>query len=198
MVAQGCGLIITISSMGGLRYLFNVPYGVGKAAVCLLLITLCTVLVFNQWQRVNLVLFCFVCFLIFVVWSAGSRYGVWTEKEWGNLCQPVAGGGSDRAGESAYIGWGCNTGWRCPGRLFKLTTLALSLLLIPFSQIKSYCFPQMRDVFINGETTEMSGRCIVHLAKGRILLHQAARRGNYLSKQQLTWCWGRCTVSCKY
>lgn len=33
MVAQGQGLIVTISSMGGLRYLFNVPYGVGKAAV---------------------------------------------------------------------------------------------------------------------------------------------------------------------
>uniref|UniRef100_A0AAR2J455 Dehydrogenase/reductase (SDR family) member 1 n=1 Tax=Pygocentrus nattereri TaxID=42514 RepID=A0AAR2J455_PYGNA len=32
MVAQGNGLIVTISSMGGLRYLFNVPYGVGKAA----------------------------------------------------------------------------------------------------------------------------------------------------------------------
>lgn len=32
----------------------------------------------------------------------------------------------------------------------------------------------MRDVFVNGETTEMSGRCIVHLAKGRILLYQAA------------------------
>ncbi|KAL3054748.1 hypothetical protein OYC64_017643 [Pagothenia borchgrevinki] len=32
MVAQGQGLIVTISSMGGLRYLFNVPYGVGKAA----------------------------------------------------------------------------------------------------------------------------------------------------------------------
>ncbi|KAK2821958.1 hypothetical protein Q5P01_022023 [Channa striata] len=32
MVAQGRGLIITISSMGGLRYLFSVPYGVGKAA----------------------------------------------------------------------------------------------------------------------------------------------------------------------
>ncbi|XP_068196371.1 dehydrogenase/reductase SDR family member 1 [Antennarius striatus] len=32
MVAQGRGLIINISSIGGLRYLFNVPYGVGKAA----------------------------------------------------------------------------------------------------------------------------------------------------------------------
>lgn len=32
-MAQGRGLIVTISSMGGLRYLFNVPYGVGKAAV---------------------------------------------------------------------------------------------------------------------------------------------------------------------
>lgn len=59
MVAQGRGLIITISSMGGLRYLFNVPYGVGKAAVCLLLIILSSVLVFNHWQRVNPVLFLF-------------------------------------------------------------------------------------------------------------------------------------------
>uniref|UniRef100_A0A673KRD7 Dehydrogenase/reductase (SDR family) member 1 n=1 Tax=Sinocyclocheilus rhinocerous TaxID=307959 RepID=A0A673KRD7_9TELE len=33
MVAQGKGLIVFISSMGGLRYLFNVSYGVGKAAV---------------------------------------------------------------------------------------------------------------------------------------------------------------------
>ncbi|XP_057714464.1 dehydrogenase/reductase SDR family member 1 [Corythoichthys intestinalis] len=32
MVARGQGLIVNISSMGGLRYLFNVPYGVGKAA----------------------------------------------------------------------------------------------------------------------------------------------------------------------
>ncbi|XP_042574622.1 dehydrogenase/reductase SDR family member 1 [Cyprinus carpio] len=32
MVAQGKGLIVFISSMGGLRYLFNVSYGVGKAA----------------------------------------------------------------------------------------------------------------------------------------------------------------------
>lgn len=33
MVAQGRGLIVTISSMGGLHYFFSVPYGVGKAAV---------------------------------------------------------------------------------------------------------------------------------------------------------------------
>lgn len=33
MVAQGRGLIVTVSSMGGLKYLFNVAYGVGKAAV---------------------------------------------------------------------------------------------------------------------------------------------------------------------
>lgn len=28
----------------------------------------------------------------------------------------------------------------------------------------------MRELFANGETTEMSGKCIVHLAKGRITL----------------------------
>lgn len=33
MVPQGRGLIVMISSMGGLRYFFNVAYGVGKAAV---------------------------------------------------------------------------------------------------------------------------------------------------------------------
>lgn len=33
MVPAGRGLIVIISSTGGLQYLFNVPYGVGKAAV---------------------------------------------------------------------------------------------------------------------------------------------------------------------
>ena len=33
MVPAGRGLIVVISSIGGLQYLFNVPYGVGKAAV---------------------------------------------------------------------------------------------------------------------------------------------------------------------
>lgn len=33
MVPQGRGLIVMVSSMGGLSYLFNVAYGVGKAAV---------------------------------------------------------------------------------------------------------------------------------------------------------------------
>jgi dehydrogenase/reductase SDR family protein 1 len=32
MVPKKRGLIVNISSGGGLRYLFNVPYGVGKAA----------------------------------------------------------------------------------------------------------------------------------------------------------------------
>ncbi|XP_072107042.1 dehydrogenase/reductase SDR family member 1-like, partial [Mobula birostris] len=32
MVEAGRGLIVVISSMGGLRYAFSVPYGVGKAA----------------------------------------------------------------------------------------------------------------------------------------------------------------------
>ncbi|VDM60310.1 unnamed protein product [Angiostrongylus costaricensis] len=33
MVRNGSGLIVNISSAGGLRYLFNVPYGVGKQAL---------------------------------------------------------------------------------------------------------------------------------------------------------------------
>lgn len=33
MVQKRSGLIVNISSAGGLQYFFNVPYGVGKAAV---------------------------------------------------------------------------------------------------------------------------------------------------------------------
>ncbi|ETN75952.1 oxidoreductase, short chain dehydrogenase/reductase family protein [Necator americanus] len=33
MVKNGSGLIVNISSAGGLRYLFNIPYGVGKEAL---------------------------------------------------------------------------------------------------------------------------------------------------------------------
>jgi len=32
MVPRGTGLIVNVSSFGGLRYLFNIPYGVGKEA----------------------------------------------------------------------------------------------------------------------------------------------------------------------
>ena len=32
MVSRKQGLIVTVSSSGGLKYLFNVPYGVGKTA----------------------------------------------------------------------------------------------------------------------------------------------------------------------
>ena len=33
MVPRKQGLIVVISSFGGMRYLFNVSYGIGKAAV---------------------------------------------------------------------------------------------------------------------------------------------------------------------
>lgn len=33
MVPAGKGLIVVVSSPGGLQHMFNVPYGVGKAAV---------------------------------------------------------------------------------------------------------------------------------------------------------------------
>lgn len=70
-MAQGRGLIVTISSMGGLRYLFNVPYGVGKAAVRLLL---------NyslQSLSVESLAKCKNCVIEHIlVRSAGSRHGV--------------------------------------------------------------------------------------------------------------------------
>ncbi len=36
MIPRESGLIVNISSPGGLSYLFNVPYGIGKEAVSLL------------------------------------------------------------------------------------------------------------------------------------------------------------------
>lgn len=41
MNSQKKGLIVNISSAGGIQYFFNVPYGVGKAAVSSLLYLFC-------------------------------------------------------------------------------------------------------------------------------------------------------------
>lgn len=37
-----------------------------------------------------------------------------------------------------------------------------------------FTFTQIRDVFVNGETTELSGKCIVNLAKGRTIEYLCA------------------------
>lgn len=36
--------------------------------------------------------------------------------------------------------------------------------------MSEFSVPQFKDVFANGETTELSGKCIVNLAKGGIIL----------------------------
>ncbi|NP_001002205.1 dehydrogenase/reductase SDR family member 1 [Danio rerio] len=108
MVAQGKGLIVVISSMGGLRYLFNVPYGVGKAA-----------------------------------------------------CDRMA---ADMGIELKKRGVASVSLW--PGAVQTET-------------IKQYMSQdegppgfdsKYKDVFTNGETTELSGRCIVELAKDKGLM----------------------------
>lgn len=40
-----------------------------------------------------------------------------------------------------------------------------------FAKSLDFFSPQMKDVFANGETTELSGKCIVNLAKGGIILY---------------------------
>lgn len=57
MVPAKQGLIVNVSSAGGLRYLFNVAYGVGKAAVSALSISSLT----------PLPLPCTVCLCFFIV-----------------------------------------------------------------------------------------------------------------------------------
>ncbi|XP_075876734.1 dehydrogenase/reductase SDR family member 1 [Nelusetta ayraudi] len=108
MVAQGRGLIITISSMGGLRYLFNVPYGVGKAA--------CDRLAADMGFELR-------------------KSGVTSVSLWPGAVQ----------------------------------TELVNQFVLDKDATRKEGF-QMRDVFINGETTEMSGRCIVHLAKDKNLI----------------------------
>ncbi|XP_058481857.1 dehydrogenase/reductase SDR family member 1 [Solea solea] len=107
MVAQGRGLIVTISSMGGLRYLFNVPYGVGKAA-----------------------------------------------------CDRLA---ADMAVDLKSRGVASVSLW--PGAV--QTELISQYVLEDTPQnINS----EIKDVFASGETTEMSGKCVVNLAKDKNLM----------------------------
>ncbi|XP_020791687.1 dehydrogenase/reductase SDR family member 1 isoform X2 [Boleophthalmus pectinirostris] len=108
MVAQGHGLIVTISSMGGLRYLFNVAYGVGKAA-----------------------------------------------------CDRLA---ADMAFELKNRGVASVSLW--PGAV---QTELISQFVME-KDVTQGIDPKMKDVFVNGETTELSGKCIVNLAKDKNLM----------------------------
>ncbi|KAE8291331.1 Dehydrogenase/reductase SDR family member 1 [Larimichthys crocea] len=108
MVAQGQGLIVTISSMGGLRYLFNVPYGVGKAA-----------------------------------------------------CDRLA---ADMAVELKSRGVVSVSLW--PGAV---QTELVSQLIVE-KDTPQGVDPKFKDIFANGESTEVSGKCIVGLAKDKNLM----------------------------
>lgn len=133
MVAQGRGLIVTISSMGGLRYLFSVPYGVGKAAVsCSLVSSYVTEYMYCIISTVWWNLFCG----LFQVWQAGSRHGCGAEKEGCDFCQPVAGGGTNRVGVSVHIGEKYTTGWKFFGRLLlnNKSMIATSFFFFSFSK----------------------------------------------------------------
>ncbi|KAJ8272541.1 hypothetical protein GJAV_G00090410 [Gymnothorax javanicus] len=105
MVAQGRGLIVVISSIGGLRYLFNVPYGVGKAA-----------------------------------------------------CDRLA---ADTAVELKKTGVASVSLW--PGAV---RTELVSEHIIEGPAVD----PKIKEFFTRGETVEMSGRCIVELAKDKNLM----------------------------
>ncbi|XP_022052871.1 dehydrogenase/reductase SDR family member 1 [Acanthochromis polyacanthus] len=108
MVAQGRGLIVTVSSFGGMRYLFNVPYGVGKAA-----------------------------------------------------CDRLA---ADMAVELKSRGVVSVSLW--PGAV----QTELVTQLVVDKEAPQGINPQFKTVFEHGETTELSGRCIVNLAKDKNLM----------------------------
>lgn len=108
MVDQGKGLIVTISSMGGLRYLFNVPYGIGKAA-----------------------------------------------------CDRLA---ADTAVELKKRGVASVSLW--PGAV--QTELVSQNVIEKDNASGSY--PDWKKMFSQAETTELSGRCIVELAKDKNLM----------------------------
>ncbi|XP_073347451.1 dehydrogenase/reductase SDR family member 1 [Pagrus major] len=108
MVDQGRGLIVTISSVGGLRYLFNVPYGVGKAA-----------------------------------------------------CDRLA---ADMAVELKSRGVTSVSLW--PGAV---QTELVSQFVLENDTVTGMN-SKFKDVFANGETTELSGKCIVNLAKDKNMM----------------------------
>ncbi|XP_034559797.1 dehydrogenase/reductase SDR family member 1 isoform X2 [Notolabrus celidotus] len=108
MVAQGQGLIVTISSFGGLHYLFNVSYGVGKAA-----------------------------------------------------CDRLA---ADMAVELKRRGVASVSLW--PGAV--QTELVSELVLA--KETPQGIDPKFKNVFADGETTEVSGKCIVNLAQDKNLM----------------------------
>uniref|UniRef100_A0A3P9KEQ6 Dehydrogenase/reductase (SDR family) member 1 n=2 Tax=Oryzias latipes TaxID=8090 RepID=A0A3P9KEQ6_ORYLA len=108
MVAQGRGLIVTVSSMGGLKYLFNVAYGVGKAA-----------------------------------------------------CDRLA---ADMAVELKSRGVVSVSLWPGPVQT-ELVTQFMEEGDPSVGQGR-----QMSNIFANGETTEMSGNCIVNLAKDKDIM----------------------------
>lgn len=113
MVAQGSGLIVFISSMGGLRYLFNVAYGVGKAA--------CDRMAADTAIELK-------------------KRGVASISLWPGAVQ------------TELVSQYTSQGETPPG----------------FD-------PKFKEVFANGETTELSGRCIVELAKDKSLMSMTGK-----------------------
>ncbi|XP_076829332.1 dehydrogenase/reductase SDR family member 1 [Brachyhypopomus gauderio] len=107
MVPRGKGLIVVISSIGGLRYIFNVPYGIGKAA-----------------------------------------------------CDRLA---ADTAVELRRRGVVSVSLW--PGAV---RTELVSQNILHNETLRGE--NQMKELFSNGETTEMSGKCIVELARDENLM----------------------------
>ncbi|KRZ53970.1 Alpha-1,3/1,6-mannosyltransferase ALG2 [Trichinella nativa] len=116
MVPRKSGLIVTISSVGGLRYLFNVPYGVGKAAC--------------------------------------DRMAVDCAEEL-------------KAKNVAYISiW--------PGAV--QTELILNNLdAVSEMAIGSFDKETVKNIFINGESTEYVGKAVVHLAADKDVIKRTGR-----------------------
>lgn len=109
MVAQGRGLIVVISSMGGLRYIFNVPYGVGKAA--------CDRLAADTAVELR-------------------RSGVTSVSLWPGAVKTEL--------------------------ITQFVESEASASVAPRTQLK--------DIFASGESPEVSGKCIVELAKDKNLM----------------------------
>ncbi|KRX12743.1 Alpha-1,3/1,6-mannosyltransferase ALG2, partial [Trichinella nelsoni] len=116
MVSRKSGLIVTISSVGGLRYLFNVPYGVGKAAC--------------------------------------DRMAVDCAEEL-------------KAENVAYISiW--------PGAV--QTELILNNLdAVSEMAVGSFDKETVKNIFINGESTEYVGKAVVHLAADKDVIKRTGR-----------------------
>lgn len=102
-----------------------------------------------------------------LVWQAGCRHGCGAKEKGRGLNQPVAWSSENWADFSVHTGR--YKSWKFWGGVFSRSKCMAHVGSFWCVCVCVLSFPQLKSLFANGETTELSGKCIVNLAKGGIL-----------------------------